>query len=57
MYNFTTSFINFVYCFILQGSLRDEVLDGRVKLMQDVVKTIRSMKQDYLPPKAKPDGT
>ena len=27
-----------------------------MKLMQDVVKTIRSMKLDYLPAKARPEG-
>ncbi len=25
--------------------------------MQDVVKVVRSLKQDYLPPKARPEGT
>lgn len=29
----------------------------KVKLMQEVVRTIRSLKQDYLPPKVKPEGT
>ena len=34
----------------------DEALDSRLKLMQEVVRTIRSMRQDYLPPKARPEG-
>ena len=33
----------------------DVALDGRVKLMQEVVRVVRSMKQDYLPAKAKPE--
>lgn len=37
--------------------MKDEELEGRVSLMQDVVRTIRSLKQDYLPPKARPEGT
>jgi len=36
-------------------NFRDELLDVKVKLMQEVVRTIRSMRQDYLPPKAKPE--
>ena len=28
----------------------------KVKLVQEVVRSIRSLKQDYLPPKAKPEG-
>ena len=28
-----------------------------MKLVQEVVRTVRSMKQDYLPPKARPEGT
>ena len=27
-----------------------------MKLVQEVVRTVRSMKQDYLPPKARPEG-
>ena len=36
--------------------MKDEELEGRVSLMQDVIRTIRSLKQDYLPPKARPEG-
>ena len=39
-----------------QLPFRDEALDRRLKLMQEVVRTIRSMRQDYLPPKARPEG-
>lgn len=35
--------------------LYDKDLDTRVKLMQDVVKTVRALKQDYLPPKSRPE--
>jgi valyl-tRNA synthetase len=38
-----------------QLSYHDAVLDARVKLMQEVVRVVRSMKQDYLPAKAKPE--
>ena len=33
-----------------------ESLDERVGLMQEVVRAVRSLKQDYLPPKARPEG-
>ena len=36
--------------------MRDEELDSKVKLMQEVVRTVRSLRQDYLPPKARPEG-
>ena len=39
-----------------QLPFRNDTLDSQVKLMQEVVRTIRSMRQDYLPPKARPDG-
>ena len=39
----------------MQLSYHDPGLDARVKLMQEVVRVIRSMKQDYLPAKAKPE--
>lgn len=35
---------------------RDEAGEEQMKLIQDVVRIIRSSKQDYLPPKAKPEG-
>eukprot|EP00731_Ephydatia_muelleri_P023901 Em0016g172a len=35
--------------------LYDKDLDTRVRLMQDVVKTVRALKQDYLPPKSRPE--
>ena len=35
---------------------RDQALEEKVKLVQEVVRTIRSLKQDYLPAKAKPEG-
>lgn len=38
-----------------QLPFRDEALDRRLKLMQEVVRTIRSMRQDFLPPKARPE--
>jgi len=41
----------------LQLNFREEALEVKVKLMQEVVRTIRSLKQDYLPPKVKPEGT
>ena len=41
----------------LQLNFREEALEVKVKLMQEVVRTIRSMRQDYLPPKVKPEGT
>lgn len=37
-------------------SWRDKPLETQVELMQEVVKTIRSIKQDYLHPKDRPDG-
>ena len=40
----------------LQLNFREEALEVKVKLMQEVVRTIRSMRQDYLPPKVKPEG-
>jgi valyl-tRNA synthetase len=36
-------------------SYHNSVLDGRVRLTQEVVRVVRSMKQDYLPAKAKPE--
>ena len=36
-------------------TFHDAELDRQVKLMQEVVRVIRSMKQDYLPAKAKPE--
>jgi len=41
---------------LLQLPFHDEALDSRLKLMQDMVRTIRSMKLDYLPAKVKPEG-
>ena len=41
----------------LQLNFHEEALEVKVKLMQEVVRTIRSLKQDYLPPKVKPEGT
>jgi len=41
---------------LLQLAFHNEALDSRLKLMQDVVRTIRSMKLDYLPTKMKPEG-
>ena len=38
-----------------QLKYHDPALDARVKLTQEVVRVIRSMKQDYLPAKAKPE--
>lgn len=38
-----------------QLSCRDKLLETNVELMQEVVKTIRSIKQDYLHPKDRPD--
>ena len=35
----------------------DEALDERLKLMQEVVKTIRIMKADYLSNNTSPEGT
>lgn len=35
---------------------RDNVLEKEVKLIQEAVRVIRSQKQDYLPPKARPEG-
>ena len=35
---------------------RDEALDERLKLMQEVVTSLRGMKADYLPNSAKPEG-
>ena len=35
---------------------RDNVLEKEVKLIQEVVRVLRSQKQDYLPPKARPEG-
>ena len=35
---------------------RDEALDERLKLMQEVVTSLRGMKADYLPNNAKPEG-
>ena len=40
----------------LQLAFQDEALDGKMKLVQEVVRTVRSMRQDYLPPKARPEG-
>ena len=39
-----------------QVSFRDETLEQSVSMVQDIVRTIRHMKQDYLPPKSKPEG-
>ena len=47
---------SFLSLFFLQLSFREEALEVKVKLMQEVVRTIRSMRQDYLPPKVKPEG-
>ncbi|XP_065918403.1 valine--tRNA ligase-like [Dysidea avara] len=38
-----------------QSSWHDKPLETEVELMQEVVKTIRSIKQDYLHPKDRPD--
>ena len=45
-----------VLTFLLKLPFHDKTLDDRVKLMQEVVRTLRVMKQDYLPPKARPEG-
>ena len=39
---------SFLPLFFLQLSFREEALEVKVKLMQEVVRTIRSMRQDYL---------
>lgn len=39
-----------------QFAPQDEALETRVKLMQEVVRNIRSMRQDYLAPKDRPEG-
>lgn len=47
---------DFLLLWFLQLNFREEALEVKVKLMQEVVRTIRSLKQDYLPPKVKPEG-
>ncbi len=43
-------------CLCVQLPYRDEALDERLKLMQEVVTSLRGMKADYLPNSARPEG-
>ena len=40
-----------------QSLWHNKPLETEVELTQEVIKTIRSIKQDYLHPKDRPDGT
>ena len=35
---------------------RDKALEEDIKVIQDLVRIIRNLKQDYLPAKARPNG-
>ena len=53
---YSNLFVFTCVCLAQQLSWRDKSLEAQVELMQEVVKTIRSIKQDYLHPKDRPDG-
>ena len=44
------------FCFYLQLSWRDTTLEDEMSLLQSIVKTVRSIRQEYNLTRAKPEG-
>ena len=50
------NYMYFIAYYSVKVFPREEDLESRMSLMQEIIRTIRSLKQDYLPPKARPEG-